>query len=181
MPRTTKLSLRLLVAESLMTALIAVCSFIALPFFLIPITMQTYGIYFALFFLGGRAGFISVLLYVAIGAVGLPVFSGFSGGIARLFDAGGGFIWGFLIAALVFWVLTAFLPSGRGVFVIASALSLLSLYLTGTLWYALVYLNGAGDILYVLGVCVFPFILPDILKIALAYILSRKLSGVIKI
>ena len=111
-----------------------------------------------------------MLLYIALGAVGLPVFSGFSGGIGRLFDATGGFIWGFLVAALVYW---AFGPVFRRLILIRAAISLISLYLMGSVWYAFVYLGGLSDIPYAMLVCVLPFVIPDALKIALAYYISK--------
>lgn len=180
MNRIKKTDIRSLVSVALMSALISVTSFLTIPF-PIPITLQTFGVYFALFTLGGKSGTLSVLLYICIGAVGLPVFSGFTGGISRLFDATGGYIFGFLVLAVVFWMLSAILPKRRMSAAICSAVSLFSLYLTGTLWYAFVYLDGIKTFGYVLSVGVLPFLFPDILKILLAYFLARRLSGIIKI
>ena len=92
---------------SLFSALIAITSFIAIPIGTLPVTLQTFGVFATLILLGGRRGSISVAVYIALGAVGLPVFSGFSGGLGRLFDATGGFIFGFLAAALVYWLLSS--------------------------------------------------------------------------
>ena len=171
--------LRSLAAISLFSALICVCSFISIPF-VIPITFQLFGVYLALFTLGGRRGLVSVLLYIFIGVLGLPVFSGFSGGISRLFDATGGYIFGFIILSLVYLGLSSVLPRRRIFIVFSSALSLISLYLSGSLWYTLVYLGGTESFVHILLVTVVPFVIPDVIKIILAYIVSVRISVMIK-
>ena len=168
-----------LAAISLFTALICVCSFISIPF-VVPITFQLFGVYLALFALGGKRGLFSVLLYISIGAFGLPVFSGFSGGISRLFDATGGYIFGFLILSLVYLTLSTLLPRRRIFIALSSALSLISLYLTGSLWYAFVYLDSAKSFIHIMLVTVLPFIIPDVIKIAVAYIVSERISVMLK-
>ena len=67
---------------ALMTALMAVCSWITIPFSLVPFTLQTFAVFTALALLGGRRGTLTILLYLCLGLVGLPVFAGFSGGAA---------------------------------------------------------------------------------------------------
>ncbi len=84
---------------SIFTVIIAVCSWISVPM-TVPVTLQTFGVFAAVGILGGRRGTMSVLLYILLGAVGLPVFSGFSGGIGRLTGNTGGYIVGFLFSAL---------------------------------------------------------------------------------
>ena len=81
-----------MVLSSLFAALTAVCSWIAVPIPPIAFTMQTFAIFLTLGVLGGRWGTASVLLYLLLGVVGLPVFSGFRGGAAALLDATGGFL-----------------------------------------------------------------------------------------
>ena len=155
---------------SVFGALICACSFISIPFLTVPLTMQLFGVYFALFALGGRSGTAAVVLYVAIGAIGLPVFSGFSGGIGRLFDATGGFIVGFVFLALAYWALSALMPSGRKYRIAAAAIATVVLYFTGTIWYAIAYLGGADCFFKALIYTVLPFIPIDALKILLAAI-----------
>ncbi len=175
-----KTDLQMFAAIALLSAVICITSFISIPF-PIPITLQTFGVYFALFMLGGKRGMLSVLLYVCIGAVGLPVFSGFTGGVSRLFDATGGYIFGFIVLSFVFWFFSTSLPKWRISCAISSAVSLIALYLTGSLWYAFVYLDGAKSFVYALAVSVLPFILPDVLKIILAYFTAKRISAIIKI
>ena len=84
---------------SLGAALLAVSSWIAVgaP---ITVTMQTFSLSLILILLGGKKGTVATLLYLAIGAVGLPVFSGFRGGIGHILSESGGFIFGFVLFSL---------------------------------------------------------------------------------
>ena len=175
----SRLDLRSVVSVALMTALICLTSLLTIPVFTVPITLQTFGIYSSLFLLGGKRGSIATILYIAIGAIGMPVFSGFSGGVGRLFDASGGFILGFLLSSLFFWLLTATLPKRDAFKILSAALSLILLYVLGSLWYALVYIGSPREILYMLSVCLTAFLLPDTVKIFLAYILSSRLLKII--
>ena len=80
-------------------ALIAVCAWISIPAE-VPFTLQTFAIFAVCGLLGGRRGTVSVLVYLLLGAVGLPVFSGFRGGLGALLGTTGGYILGFLALAL---------------------------------------------------------------------------------
>ncbi len=155
--------------------LMAVSGMIYFPL-AVPITLQTLVLYTILFLFGGKIGTQSVLVYIALGIVGLPVFSGFRGGIAHILDYGGGFIIGFVIASLVFWLLDG-LFSERYRW-LSATLSLLFLYATGVLWYAVVY-TGEYSLVSIISLCVLPFLLPDAVKIFLAYLISRRLSKTI--
>lgn len=106
---------------ALMAALIALCAWISVPLGPVPFTMQTFGIFAALGLLGGRRGTLAFLIYLLLGIVGLPVFSGFSAGAGVLFGATGGYLLGYLAAALLFWGLTAKL--GQTLPVMASAIA----------------------------------------------------------
>ena len=88
-------------------ALIAVCSWIQIPT-VVPFTLQTFAVFLALYFLGGKKGTMSVFIYILIGLIGLPVFSGFKGGPAALFGMTGGYIMGFMLQAAIFWLFENF-------------------------------------------------------------------------
>ena len=92
----------------LMAALITICSWISIPI-TVPFTMQTFAIFFAISLLGGKGGFLSVLDWLLLGAVGLAVFSGFTGGIGKFANVTGGYLVGFLLSALLVWGITHFL------------------------------------------------------------------------
>ena len=176
MRNTRGTSVQALTEIALSAALISASAMISIPF-PIPFTLQLLGIYFALFYLGAVRGAVSVLLYFLIGAIGLPVFSGFSGGIGRIFDATGGFILGFLLLALAYLLVERMLGTDRRARFFAVTLSLLAFYAIGSLWYAFVYNGGAGYIA-VLSFTVLPFVIPDILKILLAWALASRLRNV---
>ena len=169
---------------SLFAVLMSVCAWICVPF-VVPFTMQTFAVFLALNFLGGRRGSVAILLYLSIGAVGVPVFSGFTSGIGTLLGQNGGYLFGWLLGGLVTWLFDA-LPIKKTVSrLISSVIALLLCYAVGTLWYVAVYTRTGGEIgvLAALTGCVFPFILPDVIKLTLAYWLSarlRRISGLTK-
>lgn len=87
---------------ALVSAAVAVLSLISVPMPSgVPITLQTFAVAFAGYLLGAKKGTASVLLYILIGAVGLPVFSGIKGGFSVLLGPTGGFLWGFIVLALL--------------------------------------------------------------------------------
>ena len=98
--------LKMLSLTALFAALIVVCSWISVPFNVISFTMQTFAVFFALSFLGGKYGTLAVAVYIAVGAAGLPVFSGFRGGVGALTGATGGYIFGFLLSGAVYILFT---------------------------------------------------------------------------
>ena len=91
---------------ALFAVLMAVCAWITIPM-TVPFTLQIFAVFAALATLGGHRGTYAVAVYLLLGAVGVPVFSGFRGGIGVLLDTTGGYIIGFVAAALVYWLLTA--------------------------------------------------------------------------
>lgn len=171
-----RLSTEDLAASAVMAAIIAVCSWITIPA-AIPFTMQSFGVFLAVGLLGGRRGSLAVLIYLLLGAVGLPVFSGFRGGLFHLAGPTGGYLIGFMIAALLMWAVENF--AGRGVRTLAASmvLGLLVCYAFGTAWFMIVYSKSAGPVSAgaALSMCVMPFIIPDIFKIGLASYLTVKL------
>ena len=165
-----------LVYTAMFTAVIVVCSLITVPF-AVPFTMQTFGVFFALLTLGAKRGTCAVASYTLLGLAGLPVFSGFQGGVAVLFGATGGYIIGFLLASLLFWLFESVFGGKRVAEVFAAVLGMLVCYTAGTLWYSLVYMGGTGaGFAAALAQCVLPFILPDAAKITLAFFLRAKLK-----
>lgn len=170
-----------LVYVSIFVVLIAVCSWISIPL-TVPVTLQTFGVFIAVGLLGGKRGTLAVLVYILMGAIGIPVFSGFTGGIGILAGTTGGYIVGFLFSALLMWGMEKLFGKDTKVLAGSMILGLAVCYAVGTLWFMAVYAASSGPvgIFTVLGWCVFPFIIPDIAKIALALILTKRLSGVIR-
>ena len=163
---------------SLAAALMAVCAWISFPVMALPVTMQTFGVFCAVGLLGGKRGTLSVLVYILLGAIGLPVFTGFSGGIGQLLGVTGGYITGFLFLSLTMWLFSALFPHNKGVFVFSMLLGLLLCYLFGTAWYVFLYQQAGQSVGWIVALqaCVFPFILPDLLKMLLALSLIRTIK-----
>ena len=154
----------------------AICSWISIPA-TVPFTLQTFGVFLAVGVLGGKRGTLSILVYILLGAVGVPVFAGFSGGIGSLFGNAGGYIIGFLVGALVMWGMEKVMGRKTWALAVQMVVGLIVCYAFGTVWFVIVYgrMNGPIGFTAALASCVVPFIIPDIIKIALAYVLSRKL------
>ncbi len=177
----SKDKLRNSVLISLFSALICVLSFITIPA-PIPFTLQTFGIFTALTVLGGKRGTVSVLIYLFLGVVGLPVFSSFSGGIWHLLGPTGGYLLGFIPLALIFLIFEKICSNNIVLTAIGLCVGLISCYLTGTLWYCETYLKetNLSSFVSALGICVIPFIIPDLTKLLLSILLSNKIKNLIK-
>lgn len=177
-----KFSTRDMAYIALFAVLIAICSWISIPM-TIPFTMQTFAIFLALGILGGKRGTLSIIVYILLGIIGLPVFSGFKSGLGILLGTTGGYIIGFVISSLLFWLITSRFGKKTHVLIISMLIGLLSCYAFGTAWFMYVYTSNSGAIglITTLGYCVFPFIIPDLIKIALAAFLTKKLGPMIKI
>ena len=161
---------------ALCAALLAPCAWLSVPT-QPPFTMQTFGVFLTLLLLGAKDRTIAIGLYILLGALGVPVFSGFNGGMGALMGPTGGYIVGFLLICLIFGLLCG---KGAGLWLKALALllGLAVCYAFGTLWFVKVYGDMKGPIstLSALSMCVFPFIVPDLAKLALALWAGKRLE-----
>lgn len=162
--------------------IIAICSWITLPFGMVSFTMQTFAIFLTVGVLGGRRGTMAVLIYLLLGIVGVPVYAGFGSGIGAILGQEGGYLIGFLFSALVMWSAEKLFGRKTWSMALSMVLGLIVCYAFGTVWFMTVYARnmGAVGLVTVLGWCVFPFVLPDLIKIALAVILCKRLSGIVR-
>ena len=146
---------------ALFAVLIAVCAWISIPA-TVPFTLQTFGIFLAVGVLGGKRGTLAVLVYLLLGAVGIPVFAGCSGGVGSLLGSTGGYLVGFLFTALVMWAMERLMGKKLWVLALSMLLGLVVCYAFGTVWFILVYARTTGEIglLTALGWCVFPTFSP---------------------
>ena len=165
-------------------AILCISAMISIPT-AVPFTLQTMAVALLLTALGGRRGTIAIAVYLLLGAIGLPVFSGFNGGISALLGATGGYLTGFLLMGLCYWAFedrrkapqnhptaaanvdkkklrrSAILRTALGL-----GLGLLVCYAFGTLWFMRVYAGGT-TLGKALSLCVLPFLLPDAVKLTL--------------
>ena len=160
---------------SLFTAALSLCSLVTVPF-TIPFTLQTFGVFLAVFSLGLKKGIISVITYILLGCTGLPVFSSFQGGLQAIFSLNGGFIIGFVAMSLCIGFLVKKLGSKRVNLILAGISGLIVLYLCEFLWLIFVYSFEATTALTFI-IVYFPF---DIIKLVLAVFLSEKIKKFIR-
>ena len=169
-----------LVYIGLSAALIAICAWITVPL-TVPITLQTLGVCLVAGLFGAKKGTFSVIIYIILGAVGVPVFSGFRGGMGVIAGSTGGYILGFILTALIVGIVADKTPK-LWALALSMAGGVLLCYIFGTAWFAFVYArdNTPAALGTILSWCVFPFLLPDIAKIILAAFLTKKLKRFIK-
>lgn len=168
-----KLGTRQLTYCALFAALTAVCSQIAIPMpSMIPINLGLLAVYLSGGLLGGLGGALSQLVFLLLGAAGVPVFAQFRGGLGVLAGPTGGYIIGYVAAAGLIGLLAE--RWGRGFWKLAAGMVLGTAvcYAFGTAWF--VALTGKG-LAAALGACVLPFLPGDAVKIALAAWLVPKL------
>lgn len=155
---------------ALFSALMCIFGPMSVPIGPIPVSLTNLVIYVSVYILGTRGATISFLIYLLLGTVGLPVFSGYSGGIGKLVGPTGGYLVGFIFIAVIGGL---FMEKSRANIYITSlgfVLSTAIVYLLGTAWF--VY-QAHVDWAYALGVCVYPFIPFDLGKIVIAAVLGK--------
>lgn len=171
-------------------ALITVCAWISVPLGPVPFTLQTMAILAVLMTAGGRRGTIAIAVYLALGAIGVPVFAGFKGGPASFIGPTGGFIAGFIAASLIFWLLEKLVflklmttPLKRFIFSLVNGLVFETvLYTVGVIWFMTVYAAQTGPVGLgsVLGWCVIPFFIPDMVKLCAAAVIGNRASRFVR-
>ena len=177
-----KTSTYAMVVTALMAAVTCILAPLSVPIGPVPISLTNFAIYLSLYLLGWKRGTVSYLVYVLIGMVGVPVFSGFTGGMGRLLGPTGGYIVGFIPMALIAGaVIDRF--RNRGIQLAGMIAGTAVCYAFGTVWFLVVYAKNTGAIglWTALGWCVFPYILPDCLKIALALAIRKRLAAAIRL
>ena len=157
---------------ALFAGLLSLCAWISLPVLEISFTFQSFGVLLALGVLGGKWGSAAIFIYLLLGAAGLPVFSGFQGGMGVLLGVTGGYLWGFLVGAGVYRILEKQHP------LLSMTSVLLTCYLCGSLWFS--FWAGIGSLPLILLRCVVPYLIPDALKLLLAMRLSKRLRRILK-
>ena len=179
--KSSRFSTRDLARVAMGVALIAVCSWLSIPM-TVPFTLQTFAVCLVTALFGLRLGLWTVVCYLLLGAVGAPVFAGFNGGLSALMGPTGGYLVGFLCTSLAVGLAVDRLGRKLTVQIVAMALGILLCYTFGTAWFVLVYTHRSGPISVgaALGMCVFPYLLPDAVKIVLAAILTRRLTPILR-
>lgn len=175
-------------------ACMAVTAWVTVPIGPVPLSLSPLAIFFTLFALKPRDAFIAICGYVALGAIGLPVFTGFRGGIGALFGPTGGFIMGFVVGACIVLPLShllskraAFASDQRATFLGGQVKRgfLLRSFIVGVCFAAIYYVFGWLWLMWVgqlmaeaaFVAAVAPFVVPDLLKMLLAVFLAQAVGA----
>ncbi|MEE1056284.1 MAG: biotin transporter BioY [Acutalibacteraceae bacterium] len=162
---------------ALFVALISVSAQIAIPT-IVPFTLQTLGVFVSSALLGCKRGTTSILIYIFLGSIGLPIFSGFSGGVGKLTGPTGGYIVGFILTAVVVGLMCDLLGKKLWVLITSMTAGLLLCYLLGTIWFCI---SSKTNFISASMLCVVPFIIPDVAKIIVASILVKRLDKIVEL
>ncbi|GAA0704307.1 biotin transporter BioY [Paraclostridium ghonii] len=173
-----KLNTKDLIICAMFASITAILAQIAipLPFSTVPLTMQVFAVTISGVIIGAKKGFISQVIYILLGAIGMPVFAQMSGGAGIIFGYTGGFIMAFPLMALLIGYISEKYNSISAI-MISMILALIINYTIGTLWYS--FVAGVG---FMEGfmVCVVPFILIDLVKVGLATTIGLTIKKRIK-
>ncbi|MEE1077843.1 MAG: biotin transporter BioY, partial [Agathobacter sp.] len=139
---------------ALMTAVICILAPLSIPIGTVPISFTNLAILFTLYLLGWKMGTASSVLYILIGLIGLPVFSGFTGGIGKLAGPTGGYIIGFIPMAIIAGIV---IEKTNNIFLqyLSMVIGTIVLYAIGTAWFCVVM---DTTVMTALSICVFVFI-----------------------
>lgn len=160
-----KLSVYQMTAAALMTALMCILGPMSIPIGAIPVSFTNFVIFIALYLLGTKLCIISYCVYLLLGTAGLPVFSGYSGGFAKLAGPTGGYLIGFIFMAVISGIFIQKYHGRTLPSIFGMICGMLVAYLFGTIWFVI---ESGTALWYALTVCVFPFLIGDAVKILLA-------------
>ncbi len=163
-----------MVLVGVFAAIICIFSPFSVPVGPIPISLASFAVYIAAAVLGAKRGTMAVCIYVLIGAFGLPVFSGFTGGFARVAGVTGGYIIGYIFCAFAAGIIIDKFKSEKFVYPLALSIGTIVLYVFGTAWFMA---NTGNGLMESLMMCVIPFLIGDAVKIVAASAIAYKLKA----
>ena len=156
---------------ALMTAVTCILAPLSIPIGPVPISLTNFAIYLSLYLLDWKKGTVSYILYLLLGLVGLPVFSGFTGGIGKLAGPTGGYIIGFIPMAIIAGIVIDKF-SQRWIQILGMIVGTAICYAFGTAWFCI---QAGYTVSAALAVCVIPFIPADLIKMVIAMIKFGKI------
>lgn len=166
-----------LVFMALCAAITCILAPLSIPIGPVPISLTNLVIFFSAYLLGWKRGTLTYLVYLLIGFAGLPVFSGFTGGIGKLAGPTGGYLTGFIFTAAICGVFIEKFHAKIVMCVVGMILGMIVAYALGTAWFCLSTETG---VMAALGICVFPFIIGDIIKMIIAAIVGPLVAKQLK-
>ena len=159
---------------ALMTAVTCILAPLSIPIGPVPISLTNFAIYLSLYLLDWKKGTVSYILYLLLGLVGLPVFSGFTGGIGKLAGPTGGYIIGFIPMAIIAGIVIDKYTEKWLLCLLAMIAGTIVCYALGTAWLAY---EAKMDMMAALWAGVIPFIPGDLVKMALAILIAPKIRA----
>lgn len=170
MNQTKKSTIYQLTTCALFAAIICIAAPNSIPIGLVPVTLTNLVIYVAVYVLGTKGSTISYVIYLLLGIIGLPVFSGYEGGVGKLAGPTGGYLIGFILMAIISGLFMELSKANMFITGLGMVLGTAVAYLFGTVWF-IAQLHYTW--MEALAVCVFPFIIFDLAKIVIATILGK--------
>ena len=159
---------------ALMAALMCVLGPMSIPIGLVPVSFTNLVIYLTVYLLGMKGATVSYLVYMLLGAVGMPVFSNYEGGLGKLAGPTGGYLVAFILMALICGLILEKSHGNVVITILGMIAATLIAYLFGTVWFVF---QMRCEVWYALTVCVFPFIPFDIAKILIATGLGKPIRN----
>lgn len=175
------MKLQKIALTGILAAIICLVSPFSLPLGAIPISLATFAVYIAACTVDVKISVSSVMIYILLGAAGLPVFSHFSGGFYIISGVTGGYIIGYIPCVLITGLLIRKSGNKKYMYPISMIIGTVACYITGTVWYII---QTKSNIITALLVCVLPFLIGDAIKISAASVvgitLRKRLSKFIR-
>lgn len=168
------LTVRNICVIGMFTALMCAVAPIAIPMVPVSITLATLMVYTISSLFSFKIAPLIITLYVALGAIGLPVFSNFTSGVGILVGPTGGYIFGYILAAIVESLLITFYKNKKWMYPVAMVVATVVIYAFGSAWF-MIYMKGKYTFAQTMMACVVPFLIGDSLKIVLSSILGIRL------
>lgn len=172
MKKAEAAGIKRIVITAMFAAVLAVLSQITIPLPMMPFTLQTFAVALIGAVLSWKLAAVSVSVYIFIGAVGVPVFTGFKGGLQVLLNYTGGFIWGFIFMAVLCGIGSSLKNKPLGI--LLGIVGLAVCHLFGVIQYMLIMGIGFREAFFLVS---FPFLIKDVLSVVLGFVLGRQIRG----
>lgn len=168
MEKQMKISTKTVVSVGMFTAVLAVLSILKIPMPSgVPITLQTFAMALCGYVLGAKKGTASTIIYILVGAVGVPVYAGMTGGVSCLFGYTGGFLWGFIFLTLLSGI--SLKVKNKVLQILLGVAGLAVCHLLGTIWYAVVASTTIWGSFLLVSV---PYLVKDVISVVGAYFVA---------
>ena len=168
-----KISTKQLTILGLLTALMCVLAPLSISTSIVPISLASFVVYLIAYLVDVKYSVTCDIMYIAIGAIGLPVFSGFQGGLQKLTGPTGGYIIGYIFVSLIVGIAVKLFKGNLVAYIFSLLMGTAVLYAFGTAWFMHVTNLSLGRSL---ALCVYPFIALDIVKIIVASVIAPSIK-----